>query len=62
MSDIVERLMICAKFDPDQKEAAEEITRLRAENEKLRGVLDDVWQELHTTLGSIRSAIREGVT
>lgn len=29
MSDLIERLMICAKYDPDQKEAAEEILRLR---------------------------------
>lgn len=35
MIDIIERLMICAKFDPDQKEAAELITRLRIENEKI---------------------------
>ena len=37
--DIVERLMICAKYDPDQKEAAGEIKRLRAERETLRGLL-----------------------
>jgi hypothetical protein len=30
MSDIVERLRICAKFDPDQAEAADEIEKLRA--------------------------------
>jgi hypothetical protein len=30
-NDIVERLLICAKYDPYQKEAADEITRLRAE-------------------------------
>jgi hypothetical protein len=29
MTDIVERLRICAKFDPDQAEAADEIERLR---------------------------------
>ena len=27
--DIVERLRICAKFDPDQAEAADKIERLR---------------------------------
>ena len=27
--DIVERLRICAKYDPDQAEAADEIERLR---------------------------------
>ncbi len=37
MSDIVERLRICAKFDPDQAEAADEIERLRA---ALRGLLE----------------------
>jgi hypothetical protein len=36
MSDIVERLRICAKFDPDQAEAADEIEKLRT---ALRGVL-----------------------
>lgn len=30
MTDIVERLRICAKYDPDQAEAADEIERLRA--------------------------------
>jgi len=39
MSDIVERLRIFAKFDPDQAEAADEIERLRAENERLREAL-----------------------
>ena len=29
MHDIVERLRICAKYDPDQAEAADEIERLR---------------------------------
>lgn len=31
MIDIVERLRVCAKFDPDQAEAADEIERLREE-------------------------------
>ena len=39
MTDIVERLLVCAKYDPDQADAADEITRLRAENEKLRAAL-----------------------
>jgi hypothetical protein len=30
MSDIVERLRICAKFDPDQADAIIEIEKLRA--------------------------------
>ena len=29
--DIVERLRICAKYDPDQAEAADEIERLRSQ-------------------------------
>jgi hypothetical protein len=29
MTDIVKRLRICGKFDPDQAEAADEIERLR---------------------------------
>ena len=37
--DIVERLMICARYDPDQKEAASEIERLRAEHDALRALL-----------------------
>lgn len=33
--DIVERLRICAAFDPDQAEAADEIERLRQQVEDL---------------------------
>ena len=36
MSDIVERLRIYAKFDPDQAEAADEIEKLRAERDMLK--------------------------
>ena len=36
--DIVERLRICAKFDPDQAEAADKIERLR---EALREIAND---------------------
>ena len=36
MSDIVERLRICAKFDPDQAEAADEIEKLRAALREIR--------------------------
>jgi hypothetical protein len=32
----VERLRICAKFDPDQAEAADEIEKLRAALEEVR--------------------------
>jgi hypothetical protein len=37
--DIVARLLICAKYDPDQKDAADEITRLRAELAATRAAL-----------------------
>ena len=34
--DIVERLRICAKYDPDQAEAADEIERLRDTLQKIK--------------------------
>jgi hypothetical protein len=34
MSDIVERLRICAKFDPDQADAIIEIEKLRKRGDK----------------------------
>lgn len=37
--DIVERLRICAKFDPDQAEAADEIERLRDKCDKQATIL-----------------------
>lgn len=40
MSDLIDRLMICAKYDRDQKDAAEEILRLREENMRLREALE----------------------
>ena len=40
MIDIVERLRVCAKFDPDQAEAADEIERLREEIERWRSDYD----------------------
>jgi len=46
MSDLIDRLMICAKYDRDQKDAAEEILRLREENERLREVLKPFVDEL----------------
>ena len=46
MTDIVERLLVCAKYDPDQADAAAEIARLRAENEKLRAALHEAADEL----------------
>ena len=33
--DIVERLRICAPYDPDQKDAADEIERLRKDKAEL---------------------------
>ena len=44
--DIVERLMICARYDPDQKEAASEIERLRAEHDALRALLREAGETL----------------
>ena len=38
--DIVERLRICAKYDPDQAEAADEIEQLRQRVELLEGYLN----------------------
>ena len=38
--DIVERLRICAKYDPDQAEAADEIERLRQQNAEL---MEELW-------------------
>jgi hypothetical protein len=40
MMDIVERLRICAPYDPDQKEAADEIERLRIALEQCVTVLE----------------------
>lgn len=42
MTDIVERLRICAKYDPDQAEAADEIERLRSEQVRLREIVRDL--------------------
>jgi len=39
--DIVERLRICAKYDPDQAEAADEIERLRKANKRLGEIATD---------------------
>ena len=41
--DIVERLRICAKYDPDQAEAADEIERLRQQN---AGLVEALWMML----------------
>tara|TARA_R110000868_G_scaffold58901_3_gene181162 strand:+ start:7683 stop:7862 length:180 start_codon:yes stop_codon:yes gene_type:complete len=56
MSDIVERLRICAKFDPDQAEAADEIEKLRAAVQDLakhiwRGDWDKLKPETRAALG-----------
>jgi len=56
MSDIVERLRICAKFDPDQAEAADEIEKLRAAVQDLakhiwRGDWDKLKPETRELLG-----------
>lgn len=48
MSDIVERLRIMAPLLASAQEAADEITRLRAEVERLRAALM-VWQNAYKT-------------
>jgi hypothetical protein len=40
--DIVDRLRICAKYDPDQAEAADEIERLREDKAELVEALIDM--------------------
>jgi hypothetical protein len=47
------------RFSRERKEAADEITRLRAENKMLRDRLDDIWQGIQTVCGDVRAAIRE---
>lgn len=42
MADIVERLKVCARFDPDQEEAARLIVEMRAEIERLRAALQKI--------------------
>lgn len=51
MTDIVERLLVCAKYDPDQAEAANEITHLRAEVERLRSAHTNLQHDIQQTLG-----------
>jgi hypothetical protein len=56
MSDIVERLRICAKFDPDQADAITEIEKLRAAVQDLakhvwRGDWDKLKPETRAALG-----------
>jgi len=41
--DIVERLRICAAYDPDQKEAADEIERLREVIANMTNLSNDLW-------------------
>ena len=56
MSDIVERLRICANFDPDQADAITEIEKLRAAVQDLakhiwRGDWDKLKPETRELLG-----------
>lgn len=56
MTDIVERLRICAKYDPDQAEAADEIERLRGALREIasidyRGPMPDGVQIARKALG-----------
>ena len=60
--DIVERLRICAAYDPDQKEAADEIEKLR----KLLGLAaaaidfaDKAIKQLQQSNSALREALGE---
>jgi hypothetical protein len=62
MIDIVERLRICAAYDPDQKEAADEIEKLR----KLLGLAaaaidfaDKAIKQLQQSNSALREALGE---
>ena len=52
--DIVERLRICAKYDPDQAEAADEIERLRGQSR----MNWDAFQKAATEIERLREALR----
>jgi len=57
--DIVERLRICAAYDPDQKEAADEIERLR---EALEIISDKLYDKGEYDLwAAARNALWQGV-
>ena len=45
MSDIIERLMVCAKYDPDQADAIEEIQQLRGHNKSLQYDFEQIHDE-----------------
>ena len=45
MVDIIERLMVCAKYDPDQADAIEEIQQLRGHNRSLQYDFEQVVEE-----------------
>jgi len=62
MIDVVERLRICAAYDPDQKEAADEIEKLR----KLLGLAaaaidfaDKAIKQLQQSNSALREALGE---
>jgi predicted RNase H-like nuclease (RuvC/YqgF family) len=63
--DIVARLRIFAKFDPDQAEAADEIERLRERRDDWRAAMTenhDLWREverLRKVIDALEGEIRE---
>ena len=59
--DIVERLRICAKYDPDQAEAADEIERLRKkseEDEELKAKAAEMIEELRLRNDRLRATLK----
>ena len=62
MMDIVERLRMFAKYDPDQKEAANEIERLREDKAELLKALTGLyescrWEKVCPTIDAAKDAI-----
>lgn len=57
--DIVARLLICAKYDPDQKDAADEIERLRADLAACKGQENAEWVKAIAERDAIRAELAE---
>ena len=54
--DIVERLRICAKYDPDQAEAADEIERLREALRLERQLKDDALRVFNEAQAALKES------
>jgi hypothetical protein len=65
MSDIVERLRVCANFDPDQADAITEIERLREKCNKqamiLRRLTPDKYPDLYFIHGELGEKDQNGM-